>query len=144
MLGRPLKNYDFYKKKIIAYAKVISVKLEFAEYQDEGIYFPAKRKIKVDDELEQSTEIAVLLHELGHEMDDFDNSLVTSTGLSNAYRNVYSNIPTKLQLNKVLKCEKTAWNNGRLIAKRIGIRLGKWYDNEEKSALKDYRSNETR
>lgn len=144
MVAHTLKNYKKYKTKLLAYAKVVNLKVEFKEESSDGVYIPSRSKIRVDDLLEESEEIATLLHELGHALDDKLDIEAFPKSLERAYKQVYTGKPSKPQLNMVVECEKTAWNLGRVIAKKLRIKLGKWYDHHEAYALKSYINMETR
>ena len=143
-MSRSLKHYKAYKQKLLDYASVINVTVEFKSEAGDGIYMPSKRKIRIDDDLDESTEIATFLHELGHAVDDLMSNGLHGSYVSTAYNCVYNGKPTAIQLGKVVKCEEIAWSKGRGIAKKLGIRLGKWYTEEEKAGLKDYKSTETK
>lgn len=137
-----LKHYKKYMKRLILFASAIGVKVEYGESSSDGIWFPAVRKIKLDDDLTQAEEVATLLHELGHSMDDILSAQwKTEQVLGKAYTAMYSKKPTKKQVKLVVECEKRAWDYGRDIARRLNIRLGKWYDTSEHDGLKSYRDN---
>lgn len=141
MPGIDLKNYTVYLKRLLALAKVLGIKVEFTSTSSEGIWMPAISKIKIDNELEESATIAALLHELGHSMDDsFRITYNEDSALYKAYDAFYNNRATKKHMRLVRKCEIMAWKNGRELAKRLKIPLGKWYDKDEKYCLNTYRN----
>lgn len=131
-----LPKYEDYKKRLENYAKAHSVKLE---YGDEDIFIPSRNKIRLDANSEESTEIAALLHELGHFLDFLTVNPQDTHRSHKAYEAYYKSKHTAKDGKLVLASEKKAWDLGREIAKRLKIRLGKWYDREEKAALKAYR-----
>ena len=137
MIDRKLKNYEKYLSKIEFYAKAIGIKIEYAEEPSEGAYIPARHKVRIDTDLSESSEIATLLHELGHEMDD--TLTVPVYKLERAYEATYKDKPTKAQLKLVLECERKAWYYGKVIAAKLKIKLGKWYDECEKNAIAGYK-----
>jgi hypothetical protein len=143
MPGRPLKNYDYYKDKLEQYAAACEITVERKSYAGDGAYMPSQRKVVLDVDLPESTEIATFLHELGHSMDDTLLSKSYEKKLSRAYRAVYEKLPTQSQLQEVIECERRAWIFGRALAKKLRIPLGKWYESEEADALGLYRSVET-
>lgn len=120
------------------YCDACEIQLEHKEHDNDGTWFPSKRKIVLDREMDESTEIATFLHELGHSTDDYLTNPKTEKKYDNAYRAFYKNEATEKQNKLVLECEKRAWFYGRGIAKKLRIPLGKWYDKEEEASLKDY------
>lgn len=138
-----LKHYKEYIERLTLFASAIGVKIEYVESaSSDGIWFPAARKIKIDDDLTEQEEIATLLHELGHSMDDILSAeWHKEKRLGRAYTAMYSKKPTKKQVKLVVECEQRAWNYGRDIARRLNIRLGKWYSVSEQDGLKSYRDN---
>jgi hypothetical protein len=142
-MGRSLKNHDAYLDKLKAYAQACEITVEWKNEDGDGAYIPSLRKIKIDPDLPDSTEIATLLHELGHSLDDTLYSKSVMRVLDRAYKAVYHKKPTQQQLQSVLDCEKRAWTFGRSIAKKLRIPLGKWYAAEEAEALKIYGDTET-
>lgn len=138
MTGRSLKHYEKYKEKLLKYASGLELRVEFKEEFSEGIYLPSKRLIRVDTELDESTEIAVLLHELGHAIDDAMTEEALLGPIGKAYSALYKGKPTTKQVTLVLKCEANAWELGKMIAKQLRIPLGKWYDYEITTSLDAY------
>jgi hypothetical protein len=139
MFGRSLKNYELYIDKLKAYAKACEISIVYRTEPCDGAYIPTRREVVLDPDLEESTEVAVLLHELGHSLDD---SLFTKTydrKLDRALTAADNGTATPEQVEMVIECEKRAWVYGRSIAKRLRIRLGKWYDKEESNNLLSYR-----
>lgn len=145
MLNRKLKNYKIYLQRLKLFAQAMNIKIEYGELDAEGTWMPAIRKIKLDDDdLSQSFELAALLHELGHSMDDLlSTAAKEENALFKAYKAVYESKkgkkPTAKQLILVTSCEKRAWDNGRGIAHRLNIRLGKWYDEAERVCISSYK-----
>lgn len=141
MPGRTLKNYEIYKAKLMVFAKLLRVRVVYIDRGVEGSWSVANRRINIDEGLDESTEIATLLHELGHCLHDaFTNSSPrTQNAINTAYSDFYNEMHRKYQKDIVLKSEKMAWDNGRMIANVLSIRLGKWYDREEEVCLRDYR-----
>ena len=134
------KNYIKYRKVLTSYAKAIKIRIVYAPDAGDGSYIPARRKIRIDPDLTESSQIATILHELGHVLDD---AVVPPGNVRNkiqaAYGRIYTKNFTKQQRQVVLRCEKRAWNYGRAIASILNIKLGQWYDKEEKEALDAYR-----
>lgn len=137
-MGRPLKRYDDYLDKLKLYAEACEITIEYKSVDGDGVYVPSRRKIVLDPDLPESTEIATLLHEIGHSMDDTLINKRTEKVMDRAYKAFYDQSASKKQVEKVVECEKRAWIYGRSIAKKLRIPLGKWYDYEEKSALEGY------
>lgn len=137
MYETTLKNYLKYLKKIEDFAKGSHIRIFWKEsaedsFQHRGAF------IIVDSTLSEADEIATLLHELGHGI-DASFILKESEKLFWAYTNVYEETGTTKQSKLVYEAEKRAWDNGRLIAKRLKIPLGKWYSKAEKESLKSYK-----
>jgi hypothetical protein len=143
-MGRSLPKYDDYLQKLEHYAEASAVEIVRKEYDSDGAYIPQYRTIILDKDLEESSEIAVLLHELGHQLDDAFQNKTIEKNLDRAYKAAYNKTPTEAQLQLVVDCEARAWECGRAIAKKLRIKLGKWYDKEVTSAMDFYRSIKTR
>lgn len=139
MLG-DLVYYEDYLRRLRAYARGIRVRLTFScEAASEGVWVPNKRAVRVDSDLTEAQTIAVILHELGHVLDD---TLITGKQfriVNRAYAKYYDLRCSKKQRQLVKYAEVRAWEYGRVIAKILGIRLGKWYDKESKACLKSYK-----
>lgn len=141
MVDIPLKHYKKYVKKIELFAFAIGVKIIRCESDDDGIWLPWTRVVKISENMSEAEEIATLLHELGHAIDD----IITPSGryaqsTYRAYRALYKNKQTKRQLKIVLAAEKKAWKYGRDIANRLRIRLGRWYNTIEEDSLESYKN----
>lgn len=145
MSGRKLPNYDLYLNKLEDYAQACELKIEWGNGDEEGYYMPTRRKIVVDPHMTDSATIATILHELGHVLDETLYSKGLEKVMDKAYKSVYKDKskPTRKQKARVLACERKAWQYGRGIARKLRIKLGKWYDKEEKEALLSYRQVET-
>lgn len=140
MPGIDLKYYGEYRDRIEQYAAACGIKIKYDNKDGEGSYEPHKRLIRIDPNLSDSCEIAVLLHELGHCL---DNNLLTKKidkKLSKAYTAVYRARETKKQLAIVVRCEIRAWKYARAIAKKLRIPLGKWFDDIQKYCIYDYKN----
>lgn len=138
MPGRPLKNYDNYHEKILAYLEACGLTLEYREVDGDGMYSPSRRKITVSPDLPESTEIATLLHEAGHSLDDTLYNKRTMKVHDKAYNAYYDGTATRVQCELVIEAEKRAWLYGRSVAKQLKIPLGKWYQAEQDDALNGY------
>lgn len=139
-MGRTLKNHDLYMEKLLAYAYACEITIEYKEMDGDGSYVPSRRKVKLDKDLPESTEVATLLHELGHSLDDNLTDKKIELVMDKAYKAFYKRSANKRQVEHVVECEKRAWVYGRGIAKKLRIPLGKWYDEEERTALEGYTS----
>ena len=95
----------------------------------------------MDDSLSQTDEIATLLHEIGHALSDlFDTPDADIKAINNAYGMIYTQEKVSdKNMSIVLATEQRAWDNGRELAKRLKIKLGKWYSDVEKACLKEYK-----
>lgn len=138
---RDLKQYDSYLVRLLTFAKAMDIKIVFTEVDGYGAWVPTSKTIKIDDDMSQSDTIGTFLHELGHSLDDLiSNSRSKENKIDEAYIAVYNDLCTKMQLSTVVDFEKRAWKLGRDIAKRLKIRLGAWYDLQEKEAIKAYKN----
>jgi hypothetical protein len=136
-----LKHLDSYLERLHNFARAMGITvISNVDVIGQGEWLPSKNRIKIDQGLLDSELIATFLHELGHALDDISTSSTKlDLRLAKAYYAVYNKISRKSQLQLVLNCEKRAWQKGRIIAKNLKIRLGKWYDEEEADCLSDYR-----
>jgi hypothetical protein len=142
MPGRDLKNYEQYRDKLLGYAQACEINVEYKPEDGDGAWISTRRKIRIDPDLAPSTEIATLLHELGHVLDDTRSKGGMDQRIEKAYHAVYHKKPTRKQHEMVLKRERAAWEHGRGIAKKLRIRLGKWFEDEMAEALREYRAQE--
>lgn len=136
-----LKNYELYVKNIRLFCKSIRLRLQFSAADGDGAYLPARRIIRVDPELSESETIAVLLHELGHVLDDTMLNKARFRDVTRAYTNLNQERPlTSVQRRTIIRTEERAWEYGRVVAKILGIPLGRWYDKKMAYCLKAYKS----
>lgn len=139
-MDRKLKNYKIYLKRLKLFARANKVSIVIAESDSEGVWMPLVRRIRLDENLSNSVEIASLLHELGHSIDDLMwVKLAESKEVDKAYEAMYSEKVSSKQRKIVVEFEERAWKNARNIAKRLNIRLGKWYYKTEKKFLNTYK-----
>lgn len=136
-----LKHYTKYLDLLLIYAKVHGITVDFSPKNEECMWIPSTRKIKLDPEMSESEEIATLLHELGHVLDDAFDMLGNVNEVQKAYECIYTNKFTKKQKRLVLKAERLAWSNGKKIAKLLKIRLGKWYTEVQAESINSYKKN---
>lgn len=132
-----LKNYTKYIHVIKLYAKILRIKIVYKDYPCDGSYVPSRRQLVIDNDLDEPDEIATLLHELGHHL-DFEMDYPAS--LARAYTSYYKNKHSKKQYSLVKQRERAAWDYGKVIAKKLGIRLGKWYAIIRRDSLRTYKS----
>lgn len=135
-----LKNYGSYIKRLNKFSAALGITvIHHHEVEGDGVWMPARSRIKIDKNLSQMEEISTYLHELGHALDDLHGGIKSSTRLHKAYHAVYSEKARKSQTQLVIECEARAWAIGREIAKKLKIRLGKWYDYAESVSIKAYK-----
>lgn len=139
MEGVGLKHYVRYRRSIERYAASVGIKIVHGNGDDDGVYVASRRIVRIDPEMDESTEIAVLLHELGHALDTFLMIEKSQKRLEKAYTAVYADRHSPNQRKEVIRCEKRAWQLGRILAKQLHIRLGKWYVTAQTQYLKTYR-----
>lgn len=142
-----LKNYHKYLNILLDYAKLCKVTIWTKSLKNEytGEFVPSGRFINLSDDLDDSEEIATILHELGHFYDqqadeDFNNNFQLNRAYNRMHRLGDKATFTKKEKQMILECEARAWNHGRVIAKKFKIPLGSWYDAEELAGLSEYQS----
>lgn len=139
MIRTKLKHFNKHKQKIRFYCKAVGLKLIYRAEPSDGIYQPSRRRIIIDSDLEETEEVATLLHELGHALDDALSSKKDLCKRDDAYKVIYTSKYSKAQLRRVLKCEVSAWQTGKYIAELLKIPLGTWYTHIQNDAIKGYR-----
>jgi len=135
-----LKHYERYISSITNFASALDIEIIYKPYDESAAWLPSTNKIIMDDNVSQTEEVASLLHELGHAVSDlFDTPDADIKAIEKAYGVIYTNSPVSAKnLSVVLATEQRAWNTGREIAKRLKIRLGKWYTNVELECMEAY------
>lgn len=129
-----IKNHDKYLKKLKMYAKSRNIKIQHKNnFEYEGCFYPNWRLIVLDADLEDDEEIAILLHELGHTLDD----LIQTKEVQHQYD--LAKVSKKAD-KAIMDAEKRAWNFAKLIAKDLRIPLGKWFYYYKKICLNSYRN----
>lgn len=137
-MGRSLPNYTEYLHKIKLYLRICGIKLVRREVATEAAWIPSRREISVDWDLDESTEIACILHEIGHSLDD---ALRRQEKLHDkAYTAFYAGKATRRGRLVVKACEIRAWNNAEAIARTLQIPCGRWFKHERRRLLKTYSS----
>ena len=129
-----LANYKQYYDKLEHFIHASGLKLLVTSTVDGGEYRPRSRTVVIDDSLDESEEIAIILHELGHAFVDFDPP-VTSY-LYAVYKRYEESKPlTPAERVEIMSTERSAWIMGEHIAKLLHIPLGKWYRSVKNSCL---------
>jgi len=136
-----LKHYGKIMNKLENFAEVSGIKIERGEEPGDGSFHHSTNTIILDEDLESTAEIATLLHELGHAYDYKLAIKPLSNRIFSAYDRIYEpdRVPSKRDMDLVMAAEVRAWCNAELIAKRLKIKLGKWFFSERKACLSDYR-----
>lgn len=135
-----IPNYSIYHKKLVRFIHSLGVKLiEKDDAEDDGMYIPLRKTIRIAGELGPAEEIAVLLHEVGHVLDEIVGFKLHTASLEKAYAAIYTGKFTEHQRKLVLRTEKRAWVNARELARYLKIPLGKWFSDTQKQCLNDYR-----
>lgn len=137
-----LKRYKAYMAALHAFADAVGVKVVVCREDSEGAYSAARRTIRIDQDLSEAAEVATLLHELGHLLDDLSRSVAQLNADNGAYNAVIYSEGKKSprRAARVLAMERRAWANGRRLAAHLHIKCGAWYDREEREALAAYRN----
>jgi hypothetical protein len=149
-----MKNYEAYFNKLLDFARVCNLRVymersgknyslkETDEAIDLGEFDPRKRTVSINSNIPPSTQIAVFLHELGHFYDHMkDPKFAQSKKLLRGYtKYIYSEPVTPEEKKRIVECERRAWANGAVIAKLLGIPLGRWYKKERTDGMAFYRS----
>lgn len=133
-----LKNYLVYKNKLLDFARACNISITYTPGDNEGS-MESSKKITASSNMSQSAEIATILHEIGHVLDDMSLTLADRTKVDKAYGKIYTDNYSHKHKQTVLEREKAAWMYGRRLAAQVGIKLGKWFITEEKEALASYR-----
>ena len=139
-----LRNYQKYLNKLLDQSAMWEVTVYSAALKSNlGEYVSGKRVINLEETMDQSEEIAVLLHELGHFLDDmedpgFNNGkiLLAAYGVINVKEE--NAVLSRKAKALVIECERRAWAKGRVLAKKLKIPLGSWYDVEELAGIAEY------
>lgn len=101
-------------------------------------YSPQNRTVFISDEIDDdTTELTLLLHELGHSTDP---NLYKMTRVTKAYHSLQAGKATGPQRRMIMKTEVRAWIAGRMIAGVLGIKLGSWYAKTMQENLRGYRT----
>lgn len=149
-----MKNYPHYFNKLFEFARVCNVSVyvensgkdhslnETDDVIDLGEFDPRRRTISLNSKVPQTTQIAVFLHELGHFLDHMkDPKFSQSKKLLRGYsKYIFSKPVTTEEKKRIIECERRAWSNGIVIAKLLGIPLGRWYKKERFEGMAFYRS----
>lgn len=134
-----LKHYEKYVKTIRSYARGMQIKV-ILEEGDNGASSPTRKYIKVGVDQSETGVIATLLHELGH-MHDFTLVRRRSVNALMKYHDLLDKGKIRqVQLRRIVKGEERAWAYGKIIAKMLGIPIGKWYDEHARDAIRTYRN----
>lgn len=141
-MGRSLKNFDQYFQKLEHYCQASEIEIQYKEHDNDGSWVPSRRRIILDRDLDESTAVSTLLHELGHTTDDYLKDPKQEKKYDKAYKAFYDSTASEKQKKLVIECEERAWMYGRGIAKKLRIPLGKWFNVEEKQALESYKEDE--
>jgi hypothetical protein len=137
---RPFKNYDKYRTRIETFASAIGFSIIRNPNEDsDGSYSPSLKRVSIDPDNTPVYEIAILLHEFGHVIDDMASPDSLRRKVMAAYTVIYDGAPTPAQKALVLACERRAWRCGAALASKLRIPLGKWYPHIQKEMLKGYR-----
>lgn len=115
--------------------------LKFKEVDSDGLYVYLRRAIYVDKDLEPEDALAVVLHEMGHMIDDLSTSIQEDIKINKAYTAIEGARATKYHKRIVMAREKRAWICGENLAKMLRIPLGKWFYRMKTECLKSYKQN---
>lgn len=140
-----IKNYTTYYNKLIAYSNLMHITIYFNTIKEnDGSFF--KRVIYLDSTLTEKETLAVLLHELGHFIDEMINpKRYSSKRACAAYENMFvGNKLTLLQKKRIIEIEQAACNYGQVLAKKLKIKTGRWYKKEMNSKMGIYFSLKTK
>lgn len=120
------------------FTRMLGIKLVRRAQDSEGSYSRQSRTIQLDEDNSEVQDVAVLLHELGHAVDEMLIDDKIRKTINEAYALVYRTKVSKNQRNLVMNNEVRAWMYGRSIARQLKIRLGKWYSDQEFMCLRRY------
>lgn len=138
------ETFNKYKRLLDEYSSVSRIDVSYKDLKgksDAEWRAGTKKQILLSvNVVKFENEIANYLHELGHMRDDFSfHPEKMNRSIDKAYERHNKGLSlTKNQKKIILETEYRAWMQGRGIAKQMGIRLGKWYDNEVEWAIYSY------
>lgn len=126
-------------KIVKKWIRINRIRICYSDLQfDDGQWTNYLNRIDLASDLDLKEELATLLHECGHYLDDYSNG--ENRQLDKAYNKYNSGVLiTTKEYRLIYACEKRAWLNGRKLARQLKIRLGKWFDKEMRSSLAVYR-----
>lgn len=134
-----LKHYERYRTLLQVFAKACRLRIRYSHTREDS-FVPTRNRVNIEKGQEESEEIAVILHELGHFLDYTTAPEKWTTELDKAYRMAYADKRMSPRNRRmVLACERRAWKYGRRLARQLKISLGRWYDEHEDACLKSYK-----
>lgn len=126
--------------KLTVFATSLGIEIVSEDEPGEAAWVPSRNVIKIDPDLEGAEALAALLHELGHALDQIVNGF-PSEAIERAYANTRISQTSIEDRELMLKHETDAWRIGRALAKRLKIRLGRWFDDYAHNCIKLYVGN---
>ena len=137
---KKLKHYKAYISRLKLFAKAMNIRVTFDDIDEDGLWIPSTRRIRINKDSSQSVKVASLLHELGHSMDDMlTTPYKEAMKVHRAYGSIYTKRFLQSQRSLVLKIERNAWRISLDIASRLHIRLGFWFYEFKRVCLYTYR-----
>lgn len=136
-----LKNSKKYLRRLKRFSKHLEIKIVDSKDCGDGAYFGDLHTIEINFKNSSSTIVGAWLHELGHALDEAVSSQKQIKSISASYNRVYIDKASKADRVIVIESEIRAWLYGSVIARALDIPLGKWYDKQKQSSLKNYKEN---
>ncbi len=135
----PPFKYQDYLQRLKDYADLCGIRVIYHDLDgDDGAYYG--RTIELRDSLEDTEEVAVFLHELGHFIHESKTRYKASKRLNRAYDKFNRGTPlTRHQKALILVCERRAWVEGASLARQLKIPRGQWFQKEMRAGLSAYR-----
>jgi Zn-dependent peptidase ImmA (M78 family) len=136
-----MTKYQKSFNKALMLADALGIKVFYIKdlADSDGVFFPGRRHIYLEASLKAHTAVSILLHELGHVVDDLQAPYQANKALSVAYHAFYNDKANTTQQRLVLATEVKAWNIGERLATIHNISLHPKHKTYRKVSLSAYK-----